>query len=293
MKHRYEDQIKSLLTVVHTAGTEAMCFCPFHDNKNTPSLQINLDTGLWVCFVCTTDKGKRLGGPFKRLTDLLGERYIEPEVDAEQILRALDELEAEPEPMPVYSEGKLKKFLAVPTDYWGAKRGFDPHTIREWQLGFDPFHNAGVIPMRNYRGELLGVTLRYLTGSIKYMYPRGFPRRHELFGAHKVTEGRIALVEGPLDVISCWQAGVQAVGQFGSSLSEEQANLIRRMGVSEVVLMHDNDAAGHKAATQAFSLLDGLLMLRPTYPPGAKDPGELDDSTISSMFQGNDYLLAM
>jgi DNA primase len=286
--YTHEAQLRNVLDIRVVNGKEAMAMCPFHDNKHTPSMQVNLETGLWVCFVCENEKtGRNLGGTYKMLTRMLGKRYTEPEYSVKTLRRmvmAIEEIDLEPKQArrPI-SENTLKRYLAVHTTYWQT-RGFTAETVIEWQLGYDPMTDAAIIPVRNWKGELLGVIQRYLSGPIKYMYPGGFPRRYDMFGSWKVKGGRVALVEGSLDAIACWQAGVPALAQYGSSITPEQCRLLLRLGVTEAVLMFDNDKAGKKATKKAQELVQGITLSVGSYPRGVKDPGELTDQQIREMF---------
>lgn len=87
------------------------------------------------------------------------------------------------------------------------------------------------------------------------------------------------IMEGYLDVIQAHQAGIrEAVASLGTSLTHEQARLIKRY-TDEVVLAYDADAAGQHATVRGMELLEeaGLKVRILTLPPG-EDP----DSFIKS-----------
>ncbi len=78
-----------------------------------------------------------------------------------------------------------------------------------------------------------------------------------------------------MDVISLNQAGfTEAVASLGTSLTQEQAKLIKRFA-DEVVISYDADGAGQTAAARAADILKPAdLKVRILKIPGAKDPDE-------------------
>ena len=81
------------------------------------------------------------------------------------------------------------------------------------------------------------------------------------------------LVEGYLDVIALWQAGLrQAVAGCGTSLTARHAQALTRIS-NEVVTMYDGDRAGHEATRKAAELLlkAGLSVRVVSFPEG-EDP---------------------
>jgi DNA primase len=105
--------------------------------------------------------------------------------------------------------------------------------------------------------------------------------RKALAGARSGHEGesRILVVEGYMDVVAAHQAGIEnVVATLGTAMTEEHVRLIRRYGVTNVVLSFDADEAGVKAALRAAELLAGAgedLSLRVLSLPQGEDPDSL------------------
>lgn len=274
-----------------------MAHCPFHANNNSPSLQINLDSGLWVCFVCEHEvydkKQKRrvirhLGGTFKMLLERLGHHYVDGLVEVENLKKQLSEITKESSYIgkeSVYAgvraretETSLRRYQTAKTDYWES-RGFSPDTVASFGLGYDPVSNDVTVPLHSPDGDLLSVLRRNLDGfGPKYRYPLGFPRRHCLFAYHRIPYGApvVAITEGSIDAMAVWQAGIPAVAQYGSSMTDEQSRLVTAMDPGQVVLFYDNDDAGRRAFRQARSMLQGVLVTSVRYESKRhKDPGDL------------------
>lgn len=209
-----------------------MAFCPFHDNKVTPALQVNVRKGLYVCFSC----GAR--GSVEGASSI---------VEASEVLAMLNGL-AHPRSKhePSMPEESLARYMGN-DEYW-IGRGFDIETIERFQLGFDTINNAAVIPVRDEYGVLRGTILRYMNhdDGPKYKNPRGFERRRSFFGAWLVGEhdDTAVLVEGPVDAMRVWQAGHCGLALYGTRFTDEQRRLLSRLGIKHVVLFLDNDRAG-------------------------------------------------
>lgn len=111
-------------------------------------------------------------------------------------------------------------------------------------------------------------------GSVLYNFARA---RRSMQGAN--GEGTIIAVEGYMDVIALYQAGVEnAVAPLGTALTENQLDLLWKM-TSQPVLCFDGDGAGIRAANRAADL--ALPHLKPgrsvrfALLPDGKDPDDL------------------
>ncbi|THF53844.1 DNA primase [Allorhizobium terrae] len=111
-------------------------------------------------------------------------------------------------------------------------------------------------------------------GSVLYNFSRA---RRSLQGADGA--GTIIAVEGYMDVIALYQAGVEnAVAPLGTALTENQLELMWKM-TPQPVLCFDGDGAGQRAAFRAVDL--ALPHLKPgksvrfAMLPDGKDPDDL------------------
>jgi hypothetical protein len=208
------------------------------------------------------------------------------------------------------SSGSLSSYLSsrgissTPVDGKPSRaRGSFSSTSALFELGWDPISRAVVMPYRTEYGHLLGVVHRRLHGRPKYNYPRKFPRTETLFGSWLLTknlvdlprlrrdvlpEKWVVLCEGPFDVMKCWQAGLPAVGMWGSMLHDKQAQILSKLGVKGVVVFTDRDSAGRAAAVSAAGkLLRANFAVRVvtyprSYPESHSDPGSLSEALIRS-----------
>lgn len=158
-------------------------------------------------------------------------------------------------------------------------RGRDP---------YDRFRNRIMFPIRDTRGRTVGFGGRILgAGEPKYLNsPDGplFDKGRLLYNLDKAgpaarKSGRLAIVEGYMDVIALAQAGfAEAVAPMGTALTEDQMRLAWR-AAAEPVLCFDGDAAGlraaHRAAVRALPLLEPGRSVRFALLPEGKDPDDL------------------
>jgi DNA primase len=180
-------------------------------------------------------------------------------------------------------------------------RGISSSTADLFQLGWDPISQSVTIPYRTDFGLLLGVVHRRMKGKPKYHYPRKFPRTETMFGSwllyRQISElptirrdvlprGWVALCEGPFDVIKCWQAGVPAVGMWGSMLHDGHVQLLLKAGVQGVVVFTDRDSMGQQAQQKAIQKLSRAAILTravrypKSYPSSLSDPGSLPETLL-------------
>ncbi len=151
---------------------------------------------------------------------------------------------------------------------------------------YDRFRGRVMFTLKDHRGNVVGFAGRILEGDekdAKYINTSETPvyiKSNVLYGLD-VTKGNIqkaneaVVMEGELDVISSFQAGIgNAVAIKGSALTEGHVRLLKRF-TERVVFALDSDMAGDAAARRGIELADqsGMDMRVVTLPMG-KDPDE-------------------
>lgn len=281
MALRFEQQIRKTFNVVSTSGDEFLCRCPWHIDGMKPNLYANGRNGKFLCQSC----GKR--GHMEGITGMM------PQASAQDLRDRLGALTAPKAHSPrIYSEEWLQRFQHTHPAWYD--RGFSEEVMTAFNLGYDPIKDVLTIPVRNMDGDVLGVITRRLDDQKpKYMYPKGFPIGKYLFGAWKVAASErhtVALVEGTIDCVACWDARVPAMAMMGSRLTKDQRTVMQELGVRTAVIFTDNDGPGREAIIQVQEALRGtgiavrVAGYRPYWrvqtPLGirpAKDPAELNE----------------
>ncbi|MCI8386770.1 MAG: DNA primase [Acutalibacter sp.] len=147
---------------------------------------------------------------------------------------------------------------------------------------YDRYRSRVMFPIFDLRGNVTAFGGRVLTDEKpKYINTADTPVYHKSSGLFamnfaKNTDSRqLILAEGYMDVIALHRAGFQnAIASLGTSLTEEQARILKRYA-DEVVICYDADGAGQKAAERAIPILkDTGLRVRVVTVPGGKDPDE-------------------
>ena len=130
---------------------------------------------------------------------------------------------------------------------------------------FDRFRGRLMFPIHNESGRVIafagralgqGDEPKYLNSPETPIYRKSWVL-YNLYRARRAIRqtGRAILVEGYMDVIGLYQAGVaEAVASCGTALTQQQVRALRRHA-GKVVVNFDPDAAGAGAAERSIELL--------------------------------------
>ena len=145
---------------------------------------------------------------------------------------------------------------------------------------YDRFGGRLIFPIFNLAGRVIAFGGRIAPGKDgpKYVNTPESPLYHKgrvLYGFHLArqaidTSGEAVIVEGYMDLVTLWQAGVtNAVAVCGTALTKEHAQLLTRFA-RKVHLFFDGDAAGRKAVRRSLEplLAQGVEVRVPVLPPG-------------------------
>ncbi|MBE3554127.1 MAG: DNA primase, partial [Thermicanus sp.] len=186
-----------------------------------------------------------------------------------------------------YAPGKdyLTKFLT--------KQGFDLDEMVEaglliksekGNLYRDRFTDRILFPIEDLKGQVVGFSGRTLgDGKPKYLNTPETPlfrKSSILFNFHRAkksirSSGQVILMEGHMDVITAYQAGIEnVIASQGTSFTEEMARFLRRY-VEQVTLCYDGDEAGQESTSRAATILEEHgLSVRVALLRDGKDPDE-------------------
>ena len=148
----------------------------------------------------------------------------------------------------------------------------------------DRFWGRVIFPVHTISGKVVafgGRVLQTNTKAAKYVNsPESeiYHKSDHLYGLYFAKQAimqkdRCILVEGYLDVISMYQAGIQnVVASSGTSLTTGQIRLIHRF-TSNVTLLYDGDKAGIKASIRGIDmLLEEGMNINVVLLPEGEDP---------------------
>lgn len=156
--------------------------------------------------------------------------------------------------------------------------------VRVSQKGhlYDRYRSRVMFPIFDLRGNVVAFGGRILTDEKpKYINTSDTPVYHKSSGlfamnlAKNSDSRQLILAEGYMDVIALHRAGfTNAIASLGTSLTEEQARIMKRYA-DEAVICYDSDSAGQKATQRAIPILKAAgLRVKVVTVPGGKDPDE-------------------
>ena len=171
------------------------------------------------------------------------------------------------------------------------EHGISTETVEAFDLGFC---NRGMmkgriaIPIHNERGELVAYAGRWADTEIpedteRYKLPKNFYKSLVLFNLHRAQElgGRhLVLVEGFWSAMRLHLLGIPCVASFGSSVSSDQATLIKDAGFRFVTVIFDGDAGGQAGIEQALPVLGRVVYVRAVELADGVKPDTMPESDL-------------
>jgi DNA primase len=156
-----------------------------------------------------------------------------------------------------------------------------------------------VFPIHNEHGEVVAFSGRILDKddqAAKYLNSPETPifsKGRTFFGLDKSRRAiaraqRAIICEGQLDLITCFENGVEnVVAPLGTALTDHHARMIRRLA-DEAILCFDSDTAGYKASGRAFrELARAGVFVRVVQLPDGEDPDSLIRSQGADAFRAS------
>jgi DNA primase len=162
---------------------------------------------------------------------------------------------------------------------------------------YDRFRHRLMFPIHGESGKPIGFGGRALdpADEAKYLNSAESPiykKSAVLYNLHRAKEGirrsdRSVLVEGYMDVIGVWAAGVrEVVASCGTALTTQQVQMLRRHS-DKIVVNFDPDAAGANAAERSISLLlDESMRVRIVELEDGLDPDEYCKERGAEAYRG-------
>lgn len=180
---------------------------------------------------------------------------------------------------------RLQKFGSALLDQSGLVLKRDNGTF------FDRFRARLMFPIHNESGKLIAFGGRALRPQDEPKYLNSpetklYKKSTVLYNLHRAKidarkKDRMILVEGYMDVIGVYSAGIhEVVASSGTSLGHEQVRAIKRQvsqqgNVGQIILNFDSDAAGARSTEKYIGiLLSEGLRVKVLQVPGGLDPDE-------------------
>jgi len=282
-------------------GAELICVCPF---CGRPKLYVNVESGLWVCYRCAPKGGtvidlvaKTQGIPRSQAREIVADPKSAPGESLERIAeRAAASLDEEARHERRIDAPRVSLDVGLPDEFvpifdaasgtwripdYCRERGIRGRTARAYGLGYCTGGRYGgrlIFPAHVF-GETVtfqGRIMRPLADDEhvpKYLGP-SVEKSVAVYGLDEaIGVRRVALVEGPIDVVKLYQFGVPAVALMGKSASMGQATTLSRAGFRSIDLLLDADDPGIEARADAVAVLGLTFDVRLAFLPYGVDPG--------------------
>lgn len=280
-------------------GEELRGKCPFHEGDGKRTLAVNLEKGLYYCFSC------KAGGHVLDFAAAMDDSTIrEAALKLQELFLGEG---SEPNPKPKRQPKKEEPAAAAvevinpplgfelrvdPGHEYGQSRGVSREMLEEFGAGFclskGTFAGRFVFPLNNERGELIGYAGRSVDDSEpKYLFPsgeKGFQKRRVLWNFHREVrelgpDAEVIVVEGFFDLMRVREVGYPCVALMGSSISQEQEELLATY-FKRVILMLDGDEAGRGATDECLKRLGRRMFVKALEVPDGKQPDMLSREEI-------------
>lgn len=184
------------------------------------------------------------------------------------------------------------------TNYLVKKKGYDEDLLERVGLVsrknkgsgvYDKFRGRVMFPLQDAGGKVVGFTGRILPALAKEEEPKYlnspetalYHKGRMLYGFCQAKKSirekkRVVLVEGQMDCISSFAAGItETVAVGGTALTEEQVEMLARLA-DKIFLSLDADEAGNVAMKRSVDLAEKRGMsIKVVQIEGGKDPDEI------------------
>lgn len=292
---------------VDIRGDEAYFLCPAHEDHK-PSASVNLKTGYWACWSCSTSGDIiHLGTKVLKMSRMLVETSLSPSDPDSKRLAAVRSLEALKRNRTVQEKDVVVDRIQDPSEFddepltYMRARGFRNRTLRKFGIKFVDstrvrtkndktitIENSIAIPLHDSEGELAGWCFRATPSSPgwqpRYFYTAGSKISDLLFAEHLLVDNAVVLTEGAIDAMWIMQAGFQATAVLGAS-NANVAKADRLSDFRKVVIFGDRNAAGIKFVERMGMLLSShtsVRVCRYRRSWQGNDPNELTAEQVSA-----------
>jgi DNA primase len=290
-------------------GQELRGKCPIHQGEGARTFHVNAEKQAFNCFSCHK-RGNVLDfvaameecairEAALKLRDWFCVGESSPAQASPPVIQA--RVKTEPALKPIVKDLSL---INQPLSFqlqvneahgYGLSRGLSKETLQYFGVGVclskGMFAGRFIVPLHDEQGRLVGYAGRSLNNTEpKYLFPpseRGFYKSHLLFNLHRIiktvsADDPVVLVEGFFDTMMVHQAGFACIGLLGSSLSEEQEELLAEH-FNRLIVMLDGNDAGRSATINCLTRLSRKLFVKVVQLPDDIEPDMLKRDDLKTL----------
>jgi DNA primase len=191
--------------------------------------------------------------------------------------------------------------VQIPSTYFRS-RGFTSSILKRYNVGDcwkrkKKFYARALIPIIDENNNVLGVTGRSVYNwDIKYLHSTGLNTGSILynyqFAKNHIKDSKTAIiVESPTNVLRLEESKIHnSVALFGVNFSTEKQLLLDQLGVTDLILLFDNDKpdkygkrAGEEAAKRVIKECSNYYNIKQIKLENVKDVADLKPEEIKGL----------
>lgn len=185
--------------------------------------------------------------------------------------------------LQIYDKNVLNRFKydLAGLSSWTAE-GITEEAMKKFNILYDSFYNAIVIPNFDHTGDLIGIRARFLNPDSPYKYlplksydvTYTFPTGKVLYGLYQNQESikkkrTVIIFEGEKSVLKAEEylnGSNISVATLGKNITLDHLNLLLPLQIEEVILAYDKDYTNKKERDEKVAEWEKILsILKPYY----------------------------
>ncbi len=175
------------------------------------------------------------------------------------------------------------KLTLDPDHQYGKKRKLSASAIERFEMGYCTrglMSHRWCVPIHDQNGDLVAYIGRFAADPVpkqeaKYKLPKNFKKNRVLFNLNRIAgyADDVVVVEGVFDAIRLHELEIPVVALFGSSVSDEQIELLTQYFDCVHVML---DGGANKARRKLIDRLAQTVAVRSVVLPNGDDPESVD-----------------
>jgi DNA primase len=165
------------------------------------------------------------------------------------------------------------------------KRKLNREVCEKFNVKYDSIKRQIIFPIYDINNNLKMLAKRNIDNKFFYMTSG---QEKEVYGLNYIKKNNIKkcmLVEGPIDLLTCYCHNIPAIATLGTP-SNYQINLINKVGLNYIFIATDNDMMGNKFADLLNQKLNySILRKRIQLPKGVKDVNDLSEEQWNDLIK--------
>lgn len=235
-------------------------FCLWHDNKRTPSAEIQREKGGFHCFSCGRNASIReVVMLATNKSWFAAERFINKFKEGSDYT-FVDQKPKEPQFVPFDPETirRLEFGHTHESMEYLSSRGITKQSVVDYRIGYSLKMRMVTFPYFDPACRfIIGFQGRSLVGK-EFKNTHGTNKGSTLFGLHLTRmSNEVFVFESPIDSILAYQIGLPAVATMGDGMANAQIKLLVKT-FKYVTIVKDNDPAGDKSSVRSLEKLQKL-----------------------------------